>query len=132
MTVSIFITIETVPRPKMFTFFILEIIENLIELLEILELKTIRIFVICRIETLESKQLQTIGAINYEFSMNTMRSTSSAHLSFAEVIIKPRAVSSAAVCQQKDFCQRKMDSEYVCFWSKMKDKACGRLHNMPR
>ena len=30
---------------------------------EFLELKTIRIFVICRIETLESKQLQTIGAI---------------------------------------------------------------------
>ena len=40
------------------------VIENLIELLEIfLELETIRIFVICRIETLESKQLQTIGTI---------------------------------------------------------------------
>ena len=63
--------------------------------------------------------------------MNTMRSTSSAHLSFAEVIIKPRAVSS--VCQRKDLCQRKMDSEYVCFWSKLKDKGgpCGR-YNMPR
>jgi len=132
MTVSISEQSKPFLEQKSFTFFILEIIENLIELLEILELKTIRIFVICRKETLESKQLQAIGAINYEFSMNTMRSTSSAHLSFAEVIIKPRAVSSVAVCQQKDFCQRKMDSEYVCFWSKMKDKACGRLHNMPR
>ena len=58
-----FIIIETIPKSRYFLFrvFFSGYWESYRALGEFLELKTIRIFVICRIETLESKQLQTIG-----------------------------------------------------------------------